>query len=124
VTSFGSFDAGPTIVGFAGTWFNTAPVDRLGHPSDHLLAEINGTSFNFRTLLGSPGNGFLGFVDPSGFSSISLTDDPSPNGLRFSLDDARIATEVSSGNVPEPATLLLFGTGLAAAGVQRFRRKR
>ena len=34
----------------------------------------------------------------------------------WGMDDVRVA-------VPEPSTLLLFGTGLAAVGLRRYRRK-
>lgn len=74
------------------------------------------------TLLGSysvsSGGGFFGVFNNSGaITRINLFD--SSMGAEGADD---IAFGVAS--VPEPATLLLFGVGLAAAGRQRLKRRR
>jgi hypothetical protein len=63
------------------------------------------------------GTVFFGFID-SGAAIVSLT----YNALNdiTGIDDIRFGAQAA---VPEPATLLLLGSGLAAAGLRRRRRK-
>jgi hypothetical protein len=114
--SFGGFDAG-TLRGFA---FDL----NGGASSAGLTVTINSVSFSVGSLLGFPGTGFLGFVDPDGFSSLSFGVESGGNE-QFALDSARMATGVSEVSaVPEPATLFLFGTGLAATGYRQYRQRK
>jgi len=99
-----------SILGFAGEWAVTADFD-------HVLATINGTTFNFDTVLGNPGTGFVGFVDLAGFNNIDFAVGNGAGGAGeyWVLDDAQLATA----SVPEPASILLMGLGLIGFGFAR-----
>ena len=117
--SFGGFDLGPTIYGFAGTWHATTT-------GDSLTATIDGVTFDFSTIAGfDDEHAFLGFVDPAGFSSTAFgLLNSSVVGETFNLDDVKIAAPVTEAPVPEPTSLLLLGTGLIGAGLRRHRQRR
>jgi len=68
---------------------------------------------------------FFGFTDTSAFSSVTIADVKSSNGVDdgWGLDDVTYnGTSVVTGPTPEPSSLLLLGTGaLAIAGTLRRR---
>ena len=86
------------------------------------ISDSRTTSFNVDgTLLEIPNlnGGFFGFVSDTPFSTpLLFLSSGAPDG--FGIDDVVYST--ASAAVPEPATLLLLGTGLLLAAGQRRRR--
>jgi hypothetical protein len=67
-----------------------------------LIATANGSSYNFGTLCGSPGDCFLGSVETAPFNQVTFsTQSFTSFGEAFDMDNLSYA-------VPEPATLLLL----------------
>lgn len=111
VFNLSNFSPSP-IVAFGGTWTSTTT-------GDLLTITVNGTTFQFDNHLAFPGNGFLGIIDFAGFTTVSLgRESVTSFGEAFGLDDVQVAAAV-----PEPATLLLLGTGLLVAGARRRTRR-
>lgn len=106
------FDFGGTAFGFAADWAGTTT-------GDLLTITVNGVTISFQAELGNPGTGFLGIVDPDGFSSVSfgleLPDNPT-FGEVFQVDNVMIAA-----NLPEPTHMLLLGLGVSSLAFWRRR---
>jgi hypothetical protein len=94
--------------------------------SNNLIATITSSFLNNLALSGDGGsspNEFLAFSSLAGISSLVIAGDAA--GGSFVLDDLTFDTASSSplAPTPEPATLALVGTGLAAIWGARRRRK-
>ena len=115
------------------TW--TFPVPIIGFGMDlssgatgdvlTLTGDFDGTGeqvINVLTVLGGNGTGFLGIIGTASFTSILLSDANASSlpGENFQVDNLSFAT---TAQVPEPATLALFGAGLAGLGWIARRRK-
>lgn len=84
-----------------------------------LISTANGNSYNFSTVLGSPGNGFFGSVEDAPFQWVDLTTASFTFfGEYFQMDN------LSFSAVPEPATFLVWSCLSAIGGVIVYRRKR
>ena len=65
-------------------------------------------------------NVYVNFHDLPTFNSFRLTS----TSAAFEVDNIAVANTKASDSVPEPATLILFGTGLAGLAGLRLRRKK
>jgi hypothetical protein len=85
------------------------------------MVTVNGNNYSNPPFLLSTGNGFWG-VAVSGaeaFTSVTFTQ----SAAGGYIDPFGVDNIYTTAAVPEPGTLLLFGTGIAAA-VRRYRRRR
>lgn len=106
-----NFDDAITSVGF--NWWNTDPT------GDKIEFLLGGTSY---LLSGS--SGFFGVISDDSFSSWAVSDSAGGGGvLSYGyMDNIRYN---STNPVPEPATMLLFGTGLVSLiGISRRKNKK
>lgn len=65
---------------------------------------------------------FIGLAEAGGFDRIVVTTATVDNGF-IALDNFRFEDAAPANEVPEPASLALFGLGLAAAGLARRRKQ-
>jgi hypothetical protein len=109
-----------------------SPVDRIGffwesNTEDALLVTTYRSSLATGSFVIPNPNGitshFFGVADVLGIDTISI--DAQNNDNRFlAIDDFRFDAPAQVAPVPEPASMLLFGTGLVGAGVARRWRQR
>jgi hypothetical protein len=66
---------------------------------------------------------FVGFENSGGIDAIGFGNNALCNGCTHALDSIMFESASVTAAVPEPATLMLFGTGLIGAGVRRYRRR-
>jgi len=88
-----------------------------------ILGNNNGASqILYSGLLPTSQVSFIGLIDTTTpFSSVTVTTTLSGDGVQY--DRLRFGTVDSTPTpVPEPSTMLLFGTGLAAAAYRRWRK--
>ena len=97
--NFSNFGISP-LSAFAGEWASTTS-------GDLLTLSVNGSLIEFDNYLAGAGNGFLGFIDTDGFTSMTFgTEGTTSFGEFFNLDNVQVAS------VPEPGTLFLLAAGL------------
>ena len=65
---------------------------------------------------------FVGIVSTNGDIRSIVISNPSANGDTVGYDNVEFAPAAPT-PVPEPASLVLLGTGLIGAGVRRYRRR-
>ena len=85
------------VQGFAADWFTTNTLDGA-------TVSVAGTTVKFADLLGSPGDGFLGFVADRPFRTATFSTDGGAGNEFFQADNLTFAAAI-----PEPATLTLAG---------------
>ncbi len=121
--TFGAFAAGTNFFGLDLTAITEADVFRID-----VTGGSGSETFNVT------GSGLLGFGDTSGLSSVSILN-LGPDGVagspfsNYGLDDVITGLTAnlddgSPSSVPEPASMALFGAGLAGLGLLVRRRKR
>ena len=104
------------VFAFGADWTDTL--------SNSLLTNIiGGETVKFSDHLTGYGDGFLGFVFDSPLSEIRISDEGLSGNEWYAVDNVRFS---ASAPVPEPATMLLLGTGLvclAGFGRKKFFKK-
>lgn len=101
VITFSGFDQ--PIIGFGASYTGALT-------GDLLTIEVDGVLFRISDLLETPGDGFVGFVDPDGITSLRFgTQNPSEFGETFTIPSIFLA---SAPAVPGPGALALFGLGV------------
>ena len=106
--------------------FDTTAYTRLGEGAQGIARLSNGQQLTYSR----PNNneaGFFGFTTDPGITLLSLTIVPNRSTNEYSslnLDDFTFQIASNPAVIPEPATMLLLGTGLAgvAAGARRRRK--
>lgn len=88
------------ITAFGADWASTTNYGGLT-----LTVTINGDTLRFIDYLGTPGDGFLGFVSDVPFTRVDFGLSGSINNEAFGMDNA------ASAPVPEPATMSLLAIG-------------
>lgn len=117
------FDSPVTEVG--GYFTYAVPITLAAMEGSFVLASTASAFSSNLALSGEPGSSpneflFVGFS--SGFSQLTITGDAF--GGSFVLDDLTFSDQVNAAPVPEPATFLLFLTGLGAiAGGRKLRMR-
>ncbi len=98
-------------------------------PNDFLLTGGGGSVFNVgrpeQTLSDGGEVFFLGLISDQAFNSAQLISfgNQQDTSLGFNVDDITTVTPANPAAVPEPSTVLLFGTGLLIlAGITRWKK--
>jgi hypothetical protein len=112
--TFDTFAAGTNYFGFDLYPFGT--VDQF---------QITVTGGSGTQIFNVMGPGLLGFGDPTGLTSVSILNLGNVSGsiANYGVDDVITGLTADVTPVPEPASLALFGAGLAGLGLMRRRRK-
>jgi hypothetical protein len=116
----------------SGTGFNLAvPQTRVGFYTGSnvpisvvVSAYLNNTFLESQTVSLAPFTvAFVGFESSGGIDEIVFGDNALCGGCTHVLDSVMFETASVTAPVPEPTTILLFGTGLIGAGLGRYRRR-
>lgn len=97
------------VIAFGADWFTTNTLDGA-------TVSLAGSTFFFGDFLGSPGDGFLGFVNDTPFASVTFSTNGGTGNEFFQADDLTFVV------VGEPAGIALFVLGAALAPVARRRQ--
>jgi PEP-CTERM motif len=103
-----------------GISINTFDTGAGGYTATTNLGEVAPSGFDPFSPPGVPTGQFVGFLADLPFSAVTLA---APGGFSYTLDDLTFVPGTPTG-VPEPATLILVGSGLAGLGALAWRRNR
>jgi hypothetical protein len=124
VVTFAGF--GPRVRGVGGFFFGTDALGDVRSAARLTVRATDGAGTTTRSLVGAMPGTFLGFVSVGPLASLSIEVAEQPADLTWpTVDDLVLAEAAAVNVVPEPATVVGLGTGLAVlALVSRRRRAR
>lgn len=121
-----SLDPDDFTLDFSGYSFAFDFVQLAGYPPsmfDILLTEVDGTETIFSLLTDPTNVDFFGATSDVGFSHAAIWSSEHQSGRsNFIIDNVSTDAATAPAPVPEPSTMLLFGSG-AAYFLRRFKRR-